>query len=319
MNNSEQNSFSGSAVKKVGKILMAGLLCLAMVFSVSVVSAPDAAAACYSKTSCSGKICNNSSNNGYKVNQWFFGNNCGFGSASNGGFRIDANGNLCFNGFCFGKVDVSDCRGGNCQNNDNNDSEPQQPENPPVDDNNVGDDNNNDNNNNNDSNIDNDNSGDNANDNVNDNISEENPGSNQGGNQDNEQNNSQSGAVSQFEREVVSLCNEIRASYGLSPLTINEKLCRLARMKSQDMVDKNYFSHESPTYGSPFDMLKSYGVSYRSAGENIAKGYATPKAVVDAWMNSEGHRANILNSSYAEIGVGYVTDGNHWTQLFLKQ
>lgn len=310
MNNQEQNKFSGSAVSRVGKIVMAGMLCLAMIFTVSVVSAPDASAACHSKTSCTGKTCNNSSVGNCQTNKWLFGNNCGF--AGNQGFVIDEDGNLCFNGFCFGKVDVNNCPGGNCQNNGN---KPQQPgDNTGDADDNVGDNDNNDNDNIDNDNIDNDNSGDNDNDNkddVNDNTGNQKPG-------DNNQGNTGS-TVSQYEREVVSLCNEIRASYGLSPLTINEKLCQLAEMKSQDMADRNYFDHQSPTYGSPFDMLKSHGVSYRSAGENIAKGYSTPQAVVDAWMKSEGHRANILNSTYAEIGVGYVTDGNHWTQLFLKQ
>jgi uncharacterized protein YkwD len=82
------------------------------------------------------------------------------------------------------------------------------------------------------------------------------------------------------------------------------------------MRDKGYFSHTSPTYGSPFNMLKSFGISYKSAGENIARGYTTPKAVVDGWMNSPGHRANILNSSFTEIGVGYAS-GNYWTQMFI--
>ena len=83
------------------------------------------------------------------------------------------------------------------------------------------------------------------------------------------------------------------------------------------LKDNRYFSHTSPVYGSPFQMMKSFGLSYRSAGENIAKGQSTPKQVVDAWMNSSGHRANILNSSFNRIGVGYVADGNYWTQMFI--
>ncbi|MBQ2931950.1 MAG: hypothetical protein IJE62_03780 [Clostridia bacterium] len=76
-------------------------------------------------------------------------------------------------------------------------------------------------------------------------------------------------------------------------------------------------SHTSPVYGSPFDMMKSFGISYKTAGENIARGQATPQAVVNGWMNSAGHRANILNASYNTIGVGYVADGNYWTQMFV--
>lgn len=120
-----------------------------------------------------------------------------------------------------------------------------------------------------------------------------------------------------FEEQVVALVNKQRAANGLQPLTLSTSLSNAARAKSQDMHDKHYFAHESPTYGSPFDMLKSFGISYRSAGENIAMGYATPEAVMNAWMNSSGHRANILNASYTQIGVGYVADGNYWTQEFI--
>ncbi len=123
--------------------------------------------------------------------------------------------------------------------------------------------------------------------------------------------------VTAYEKEVVRLVNEIRAENGLPPLTYDWELSRVARYKSQDMKDKNYFSHTSPTYGSPFQMMKSFGITYRSAGENIARGYSTPQAVVDAWMNSSGHRANILNQSFNRIGVGYVRSGNYWTQMFI--
>lgn len=124
-------------------------------------------------------------------------------------------------------------------------------------------------------------------------------------------------SVSSYEQEVVRLVNQHRAANGLSPLTSDWQLSRVARYKSQDMHDKNYFSHTSPTYGSPFDMISAFGISYRSAGENIAKGYQTPQAVVNGWMNSSGHRANILNASFTKIGVGYVADGNYWTQMFI--
>ena len=84
------------------------------------------------------------------------------------------------------------------------------------------------------------------------------------------------------------------------------------------MQTNNYFSHTSPTYGSPFDMIKNFGISYQKAGENIAKGQKTPSAVVNAWMNSPGHRANILDPSYTKIGVGYEKNGHYWTQMFIK-
>ena len=124
-------------------------------------------------------------------------------------------------------------------------------------------------------------------------------------------------SVTVFENEVIRLVNEIRAENGLKPLSANWELSRVARFKSQDMVDNRYFSHTSPTYGSPFQMIRSFGLSFRTAGENIAYGQRTPQAVVDAWMNSSGHRANILNASYTQIGVGYVASGHYWTQMFI--
>ena len=123
--------------------------------------------------------------------------------------------------------------------------------------------------------------------------------------------------VLDYEAEVVRLVNAERAKYGLKPLTQNWQLSRVARYKSQDMKDLRYFSHTSPTYGSPFQMMKSFNITYRSAGENIAMGQTTPAAVVRAWMNSEGHRANILSASFTEIGVGYVAEGHYWTQMFI--
>lgn len=124
-------------------------------------------------------------------------------------------------------------------------------------------------------------------------------------------------SVLSFEKEVVRLVNEIRKQNGLRELTYDWQLSRVARIKSEDMRDNKYFSHTSPTYGSPFQMMKSFGITYRSAGENIAKGQATPQKVVDAWMNSSGHRANILNSSFTHIGVGYAENGRYWTQMFI--
>lgn len=123
--------------------------------------------------------------------------------------------------------------------------------------------------------------------------------------------------VLNYENEVIRLVNEIRVKNGLNTLTADWELSRVARYKSQDMKDNNYFSHTSPVYGSPFDMIKNFGISYRSAAENIAKGQKTPQAVMNGWMNSSGHRANILNSSYKKIGVGYVASGNYWTQMFI--
>lgn len=124
-------------------------------------------------------------------------------------------------------------------------------------------------------------------------------------------------SVLSYEQQVITLVNNIRAQNGLSQLKSNWELCRVARYKSQDMLDNGYFSHTSPVYGSPFTMMKNFGISYTTAGENIAMGYRTPSEVVNAWMNSSGHRANILNANYTQIGVGYVASGNYWTQMFI--
>lgn len=125
-----------------------------------------------------------------------------------------------------------------------------------------------------------------------------------------------------FEGKVVQLVNQKRAQAGLKPLAHNWELSRVARYKSMDMRDQGYFSHTSPTYGSPFTMIKSFGISYRAAGENIAMGQSTPQAVVDAWMKSPGHRANIMSTQFTEIGVGYAFGGSgrhYWTQMFIAR
>ena len=123
--------------------------------------------------------------------------------------------------------------------------------------------------------------------------------------------------LSAYEQKVVDLTNQERAKNGLAALKVDVTLSKMAHEKSRDMSANGYFSHTSPTYGSPFDMMKKYGISYRYAGENIAMGQRTPEEVVKAWMNSEGHRKNILSPNYNYIGVGYVSQGNYWTQEFI--
>lgn len=125
--------------------------------------------------------------------------------------------------------------------------------------------------------------------------------------------------IRNFEQEVIRLTNVERQKAGLKPLTEDWELSRVARHKSNDMAQNNYFSHTSPTYGSPFNMMKAYGITYRAAGENIAKGQRTPQQVVNAWMNSSGHRANILNANFTHIGVGYDKNGHYWTQMFISK
>ena len=124
------------------------------------------------------------------------------------------------------------------------------------------------------------------------------------------------------ENEVIRLVNAERAKAGLPALKINWELSRCARYKSEDMLNKNYFAHQSPTYGSPFDMIKNFGIRYTAAGENIAKGQRTPAEVMNAWMNSPGHRANILSKQFTQIGVGVAKAANgtfYWTQQFIRE
>ncbi|MCC0635652.1 MULTISPECIES: CAP domain-containing protein [unclassified Clostridioides] len=138
--------------------------------------------------------------------------------------------------------------------------------------------------------------------------------------EDNNNSGSTTGNFSAYQKEVVDLVNVERSKAGLNPLTLDADVSNVATKKSQDMIDNNYFAHNSPTYGSPFDMLKKFGISYKTAGENIAMGQKTPKEVVNAWMNSEGHRKNILNPNYSKIGVGVAQKSGgsiYWTQIFV--
>lgn len=124
------------------------------------------------------------------------------------------------------------------------------------------------------------------------------------------------------EMEVIRLVNIERTKQGLKPLSYNWELSRVARFKSKDMAQLGYFSHTSPTYGSPFTMMKNFGIRYSYAGENIAMGYRTPQEVVNGWMNSSGHRRNILSPNFTQIGVGYAVNSKgvpYWTQMFISQ
>ncbi|MGA8942633.1 MAG: CAP domain-containing protein [Thermoactinomyces sp.] len=124
------------------------------------------------------------------------------------------------------------------------------------------------------------------------------------------------------EKEVFQMVNQEREKHGLQPLQLDMDVSKVAGKKSQDMKEKHYFNHQSPTYGSPFEMLQQHGIAFRAAGENIAAGQKTAKEVMDGWMNSEGHRANILNPDYTHIGIGYVEGGDYgtyWTQMFIQK
>lgn len=148
------------------------------------------------------------------------------------------------------------------------------------------------------------------------------PGSSSGSN--NSSGNSGSGTsnvsnLSSDELEVFNLINKQRANNGLSQLKVDSQVQRVAKIKAQDMVSNSYFSHNSPTYGTPFEMLKSFKISYKTAGENIA-GNSSNSGAVNAWMNSSGHKANILNSSFNYTGIGVVSSpqyGKVYVQMFI--
>lgn len=210
-------------------------------------------------------------------------------SNDNNGVNNDTN-----NGNSNNDVNSNDTNNGDI-NNDNND----------VNNNNTNNDNNN-----------NDSNNGNNNENNNDNTVEKPEDNNNSSNND----ASLDGEFANFQKEVLRLVNVERSKRGLKELTLNTELSRVATLKSQDMINKNYFSHTSPTYGSPFDMMKKFNISYKTAGENIAMGQKTPAQVVEAWMNSEGHRANILNKNYTDLGVGVAKDSKgtiYWTQMFI--
>ncbi len=122
-----------------------------------------------------------------------------------------------------------------------------------------------------------------------------------------------------YEERVAQLVNIERENNGLQPLVFDSSISNVARAKSKDMADNNYFAHQSPTYGSAGDMMRNFGINWSAWGENIASGQDTPEEVVNGWMHSEGHKANILSSNFGKIGVGYATSSNgtpYWTQMF---
>ncbi|MBE5862630.1 MAG: sporulation protein [Lachnospiraceae bacterium] len=122
-----------------------------------------------------------------------------------------------------------------------------------------------------------------------------------------------------YEEQVVALVNAERAKEGLPALKVDETLQAAALARAKETVQ--LFSHTRPNGTSCFTILKEYGISYRYAGENIAYGQRSPEEVVNAWMNSEGHRANIMNKNFTTIGIGYYQTANgtkYWSQLFLS-
>lgn len=127
----------------------------------------------------------------------------------------------------------------------------------------------------------------------------------------------ESGGVQEAAEAVASLVNAARQDAGLSELELDADLCAAAQARAQEIAQS--FSHTRPDGSSCFTVLEEFGISYRAAGENIAMGQRTPEEVMDGWMNSSGHRANILNGTFTSIGVGYYVDGAgaaHWVQIF---
>lgn len=120
-------------------------------------------------------------------------------------------------------------------------------------------------------------------------------------------------------QQVLDETNKYRTQNGLSKLTVDSKLTATAQDKAEDMATKRYFSHTSPTYGSPFDQMKQAGITYRRAAENIAMGQRSAAEVVKAWMDSPGHRANILDRNLTHIGIGYDANGRYWVQQFIQK
>ena len=242
--------------------------------------------------------------------KWFNKNNCPNKFPSINGDKDD-NDNIEDNNQNNGNNQDNNNQGGNMEDNNQGNNNQDKDDNNPGNDNNQDqdkDDNNQDNNNNQDQDKD-----DNNQDNNNNQDQDDN-------NQNDDNNSSNINGFSKEQVEVLNLVNKERKANGLKPLTLNKELSNVANIKSRDMIEKGYFDHTSPTYGSPFDMMKKFNISYNTAGENIAMGQKTPSEVMNSWMNSSGHRANILNSTYTELGVGIQKDSNgtiYWTQMFI--
>lgn len=127
-------------------------------------------------------------------------------------------------------------------------------------------------------------------------------------------------SLSAQEQTAGNLLNSDRARYGLAPLVIDPELCRIARVKSRDMRDNQYFAHTSPTYGDVRSMLRQFGYAYSAAGENIAH-HATVEKAQAAFLSSPGHRRNIMNSAYTRVGLGAAVDAKGYvylTQIFVR-
>ncbi|WP_350343602.1 CAP domain-containing protein [Proteinivorax tanatarense] len=123
-----------------------------------------------------------------------------------------------------------------------------------------------------------------------------------------------------YEREMLKLVNQERRKAGVSELKLHNRLSSVARVKSADMIYNDYFAHDSPVYGSPFEMMRHFGITFRGAGENLALNVGTKEAH-RSLMNSDGHRKNILNPDFTHIGIGVEKQGRsiYFTQMFLTE
>ena len=122
--------------------------------------------------------------------------------------------------------------------------------------------------------------------------------------------------------DLYLLINQERKQAGVEELSMNDTLNRLAQIKAKDLAANAYLAHTSPTFGSPFEMIRNEGMQYTAAAENIGRGQATAADIVSAWMASTGHQENILNPHYTQTGIGYATDKDgkpYWVQLFLRE
>jgi len=129
------------------------------------------------------------------------------------------------------------------------------------------------------------------------------------------------GCANTFPQQVFELINQERAAFELAPLAADVRLAAAAQAHSEDMAANDFMSHTGSNGSSPFDRMHAAGYEYTSAGENVAAGYSTPASVVAAWMDSPGHRANILRESFEQMGVGFAEAAGtrytyYWTVAF---
>lgn len=126
----------------------------------------------------------------------------------------------------------------------------------------------------------------------------------------------------EYQKIILKEINSARVEEGLKPLKLNEELNKIAIIKAKDMAKEEKLSHDSKKFGMTFNLIKKEGIKYSAAAENIARWHDTPKFVAERWLQSKGHRGNILNPEYDETGIGLAQDKNgknYWVQLFIRR